>query len=98
MPNIATLLKAEIARVARKEVRALTSQLKSASAKHRAQIAALRRELDVTRRELKALKRPSASAASQSEPSEGKALRFSAERFAGTRSKLGERPAVPPCV
>lgn len=89
MPNIASLLKEEIARVARKEIRAQTEPLKSANAKHRAQIAALRRELDSTRRELKALKRPSAKPALEADPAEGKALRFSAERFAGTRSKLG---------
>ncbi|MGV3569875.1 MAG: helix-turn-helix domain-containing protein [Ramlibacter sp.] len=88
MPNIAAVLKEEIARVARKEVRAHTEPLKSANAKHRAQIAALKRELDATRRELKALKRP-AKAAAAVESNDGKALRFSAERFAGTRSKLG---------
>lgn len=35
MPNIATILKAEIARVARKETRADTQQLKKASAHYR---------------------------------------------------------------
>jgi DNA-binding transcriptional regulator YiaG len=90
MPNIAALLKDEIARVARKEVRAETAQLKSASSKHRAQITALKRELESARRELSSLKRRSSkSAASESEPTEDKALRFSAERFAGTRAKLG---------
>lgn len=89
MPNIASILKDEIARVARKEVRAQTAQLKAASAKHRAQIAALKRELEATRRELKASRRSSGKAAAAPETDDGKALRFSAERFAGTRSKLG---------
>lgn len=90
MPNIATLLKAEIARVARKEVRAETAQLKAASAKHRSEIASLKRELEQTRRELRALRRSASTSRPRSEePEEGKALRFSAERFAGTRAKLG---------
>ena len=45
MPNIASVLKDEIARVARKEVRADTQQLKKASAQHRSDIAALKRRI-----------------------------------------------------
>jgi cell division protein FtsB len=43
MPNIANLLKSEIARVARREVRAETKGLKQAIAPYRAQIAELKR-------------------------------------------------------
>lgn len=45
MPNIATVLKEEIARVARKETRADTQQLKKASAHYRSDIAALKRRI-----------------------------------------------------
>ena len=45
MPNIATVLKEEIARVARKEVRAETQQQKKASAQYRSDIAALKRRV-----------------------------------------------------
>lgn len=45
MPNIATVLKEEIARVARKEVRAETHQQKKASAQYRSDIAALKRRV-----------------------------------------------------
>ena len=45
MPNIATLLKNEIARVARKEVRAETQSLKKAINTHRGEIAALKRNV-----------------------------------------------------
>lgn len=90
MPNIATLLKAEIARVARKEARAETAQLKAASAKHRSEIARLKRELEQTRRELRALRRSTPPPAARAEKAdEGRTLRFSAERFAKTRAKLG---------
>jgi hypothetical protein len=43
MPNIASILKTEISRVARKEVRTEIETLKKASTHHRASIAALRR-------------------------------------------------------
>ena len=44
MPNIATALKDEITRVARKEIRSETNDLKKASARYRRDIAALKRE------------------------------------------------------
>lgn len=46
MPNIATALKAEIARVARKEVRSEINVLKKASTQHRSHIANLRRQVE----------------------------------------------------
>jgi DNA-binding transcriptional regulator YiaG len=45
MPNIVTVLKEEIARVARKETRADTQPLKKASAHYRSDIAALKRRI-----------------------------------------------------
>ena len=53
MANIASVLKAEIARVARKEVRAELEGLKKAIAQHRSAIAELRRELAALQRQLK---------------------------------------------
>lgn len=44
MANIATVLKDEIARVARKELRGETESLKKASSRYRADIAALKRQ------------------------------------------------------
>jgi hypothetical protein len=41
MPNAASILKAEISRIARKEVRTEIETLKKASAQHRSSIAAL---------------------------------------------------------
>ena len=45
MSNIATVLKAEISRIARKEIRAETESLKTQSTHYRSQIAALKRQL-----------------------------------------------------
>lgn len=91
MPNIASILKAEISRVARKEVRTEIETLKKASALHRASIAALRRQVDQLE---KALRRAAKGAARvQPEEDEGAeatpARRFSATRLAAHREKLG---------
>ncbi|BEP54068.1 MULTISPECIES: helix-turn-helix domain-containing protein [unclassified Variovorax] len=93
MPNIATILKAEISRVARKEVRTEIETLKKASAQHRSSIAALRRQIDSLEKELRRVNKGSArarSAPATTEPVEqGTARRFSASRLAAHRSKLG---------
>ncbi|MGH8805573.1 MAG: hypothetical protein ACREXN_12555 [Polaromonas sp.] len=90
MPNIATILKNEIARVARKEVRAETQGLKKAIAPYRAEIAALKRstralELQVRRLTKAALK---AAPAMPSEKPAG-TTRFSAKGLAAQRRRLG---------
>jgi DNA-binding transcriptional regulator YiaG len=91
MPNIAAVLKDEIARLARKEVRAQTQEFKKASAQYRAHIAALRRRVDTLERQLKKVGKGSARAAPQPEENgEGDTpRRFSATRLAAQRRKLG---------
>ena len=94
MPNIASVLKDEIARLARKEVRAQTQELKKASATYRSHIAALRRRVDELERQLKRGNRPGgrAAAASAEEPGDDEGStrrRFSASRLAAQRQKLG---------
>ncbi|MDB5875369.1 MAG: transcriptional regulator, family-like protein [Ramlibacter sp.] len=90
MPNIASVLKEEIARVARKEVRGETQRLKKASAQYRSDIAALKREVAALRQQLGRLskvqgKRPQAIAVDEPKSS----LRFSAKGFAAQRQRLG---------
>lgn len=97
MPNIASLLKSEIARVARKEVRAEVEILKKANAQHRSAIAALRRQLDAMQKELRRLGKPGAAAPSPRQEAgadEGPSRRFSATRLAAHRAKLGVSAAV----
>jgi DNA-binding transcriptional regulator YiaG len=95
MPNIATLLKAEISRVARKEVRAEIETLKKASAQHRSAIAQLRRQVTDLEKELKAAqRRGSAKSREASSANADIARRFSASRLAAHRARTGVSAAA----
>ncbi|MDQ0036799.1 DNA-binding transcriptional regulator YiaG [Variovorax boronicumulans] len=93
MPNIASILKAEISRVARKEVRAEIETLKKASVVHRSSIAELRRQVNALEKELrrvaKGASRPTPAPDSGDETSGGTKRRFSPTRLAAHRAKLG---------
>lgn len=92
MPNIASLLKAEIARVARKQVRTEIEGLRSASSQYRTAIAALKKRVQSLERELAQVRRGrgAAPAAAQDEESgDGPRLRFRSGGFASLRRKLG---------
>lgn len=88
MPNIAQVLKEEIARIARKQSRAELSTLKKAVARHRADIAALKREVAELRRRLAATANRRPAAVHAEEPSSA-AVRFSAKGLASHRRRLG---------
>ncbi len=95
MSSFADQLKAEIARIARKELRAETKALKKASVQYRADIAALKRRLADAERRLARLARGPVSPAREragsndaaASPAEG--LRFRVAGFANLRKKLG---------
>jgi DNA-binding transcriptional regulator YiaG len=92
MPNIAAVLKDEIARIARKEARAQTAEFKKASAQYRAHIAALRRRIDELEREVKRVNKASTRSsvdAAEEDDAAGPSRRFSAARLAAQRRKLG---------
>lgn len=95
MPNIASVLKSEIARLARKELRDETQQLKKVSAQYRGQIAALRRRVEAMERQLGRLSKGQGRSRATSAPeakatSEGaSSLRFSAKGLAKHRQRLG---------
>jgi len=91
MPNIASVLKSEIARVARKEVRGELESLRKASSTHRSQIAALKRRVQALEQDLRRLgktKAPAAAAAA-TEETRSTTLRFSAKGLASQRARLG---------
>lgn len=90
MPNIAAVLKSEIARIAKKELKGEVAALRKAVSHHRGEIAALKRMLDEQKKALKRLERagPASSAAKATEAG-GKDLRFSAKRLAAQRVRLG---------
>lgn len=90
MPNIASVLKDEILRLARKEVRSATEGLKKASAAYRSEIAALKRRIAALEKEAGRSGKSRAAGAAPEEDQEGTAkLRFSAKRLAKQRQKLG---------
>lgn len=90
MPNVASVLKDEIARVARKEMRAEIEPLKRASAQHRSSIAALKREIAALQKQLKKAARGTAKSQDKEDgDSAGPRRRFSAARLASHRKKLG---------
>jgi uncharacterized sporulation protein YeaH/YhbH (DUF444 family) len=92
MPNIASLLKAEITRLARKEARAATQGLKKAVAAHRAEIAALKRRTIALEQALRRAQRGTAGTNTPQptqEASSATGLRFSAKGLAAQRHRLG---------
>jgi len=89
MTNIATALKAEISRVARKEVRAETAALKKAATLYGSEIAALKRRAAALEQELRKLGKTQRNAKPAEEPESPHAVtRFSAKGFATQRRRL----------
>jgi DNA-binding transcriptional regulator YiaG len=90
MPNIAALLKSEISRVARKEVRAETSSLKKTANAYRSDIAALKRRAHALEQQVRSLSKLSAKLAPMAENEvASEARRFSAKSLASQRRRLG---------
>lgn len=87
MANLAAVLKAEIARLARKESKAQLDPLRKAAAAHRRDIAALKREVATLSRQLKLASRPAKAGAPAAE--DGPRLRFSAKGLKSQRERLG---------
>ena len=90
MPNFASILKEEILRLARKEVRNEIESLRKASSQYRSEIAQLKRRVDQLEKQQA---RVSKKVLSKPETPEGKEettrIRFSAKRLAAQRKKLG---------
>ncbi len=88
--NIATALKSEISRVARKEVRAEVSALKAASSRYRSDIAELKRRIVQLERLVGQLsKSPRKRAAETQDGETATVTRYSAKNLASLRKKLG---------
>lgn len=86
MPNIASVLKEEIARVARKALRSETLKLKKTSTQHRSDIVALKRRLAAL--ELQVV-RSGKARSSALVPAETIPVRFSAKGLSAQRRRLG---------
>lgn len=91
MPNLASVFKAEISRVARKELRSETDPLKKLVASQRSAIASLRKQIQALERQVKnAGKTARVQESGHNEDDEGRAqVRFSAKGLAAHRQRLG---------
>ena len=90
MPNIAVVLKEEILRLARKEVRTETLALKRASVQYRRDIAEMKRRLSDLQRRIGPLqKQVLKGAPAQAAPSQTNGARFTAKGLRSQRQRLG---------
>lgn len=90
MPNIASVLKEEIVRLARKELRQETEGLKKASAQYRSEIAALKRRVTALEKQVSRVdKRAPGKTTAEGATPAGTSVRFSAKGLATQRGRLG---------
>jgi DNA-binding transcriptional regulator YiaG len=91
MANIASVLKSEIARLARREVKAEVTPLKKAASQYRSSIAALKRQIQDLEKQLRQKSRSERAANSPEEggEEEGVRRRFRAGGLASHRRRLG---------
>lgn len=89
MPNIAALLKLEIARVARKEIRAELESLRKAVTTQKASITELKRANQGLQQQLRRLEKSQRKPVAEEQTSDAKKMRFSAKGFASLRQRLG---------
>jgi len=89
MPNIGSLLKDEIARICRREIRKEVEGVRKASAAYRRDIAALKRELTAVRRQSGELAKRAASTAKAPAEAPGRPVRFVAKGLRTLRARLG---------
>jgi len=90
MPNIGAMLKQEITRLARREIRAQTQATKKASNQYRRHIAALRRQVATLERQLALVRRRVGTAAPAAASGESaQKIRFVAKGLKSQRARLG---------
>jgi DNA-binding transcriptional regulator YiaG len=90
MPNIGTVLKSEIARVSRKELRGEMGSMKKSISQYRSEIAQLKRRLQALELQVRRLGKATAKGAPVQEETEPKTqIRYSAKSLASQRRRLG---------
>lgn len=90
MANIGSVLKEEISRLTRKELRSETQSLRKASAQYRTEIAALKRRTVVLEQQLSRLEKTIANNAEvKANPDVVNKIRFTAKGFKSIRQRLG---------
>jgi DNA-binding transcriptional regulator YiaG len=89
MPNIAVLLKEEIARLSRKQVRGHVEPVRKASGQHRHDIASLKRQVAKLERQVALLEKKVLDAPAPAQAGNGKQVRFVAKGLRSQRERLG---------
>ncbi|OIR08827.1 helix-turn-helix protein [mine drainage metagenome] len=90
MANVASVLKEEIIRLARKELRSETEKLKKASAQYRSEIAALKRQSAALEQQVSRLEKSATKNIEvKSSPEEATKARFTSKGFKTLRKRLG---------
>jgi DNA-binding transcriptional regulator YiaG len=90
MPNIAAVLKEEIVRLARKEIRRQTSVLRQASAQYRSDIAEMKRQVIDLQRNVAPLEKQVLKSVSYQVPDvDAERVRFTAKGLRSQRRRLG---------
>ena len=91
MPNIAAVLKDEIRRLARKEIKTCTTATRQAVAQYRREIASLRRQIQEQQKKIKRVAAQSRSDSDSSEMEEEPlaSVRYSARSVRAQRRRLG---------
>lgn len=89
MPNIAVVLKEEIARIARREIRDEVASLRKASTLYRSEIAELKRRNKELEQAVLRLQKIAGTSAQPQQREPKAPFRFSAKRLAALRQRLG---------
>lgn len=87
MSNLSSVLKSEITRLARKEIKNAVDPLRKSNAAYRREIAELKRQLASLQRELKASKKPSRERKEGADQT--RTPRFTAKGLRALRARLG---------
>jgi DNA-binding transcriptional regulator YiaG len=88
MPNIGSMLRLEISRLSRREIREQTEATRKATVQHRRDIALLKRQMAALERQVKALARSTRDTTPEPE-AEAPRVRFSAQGLRSHRQRLG---------
>ncbi len=89
MPNIAALLKEEIARLSRKQVRGQVETVRKAAGQHRHDIASLKRQVAKLERQVALLEKKVLDAPAPAAGENGRQIRFVAKGLRSQRERLG---------
>jgi DNA-binding XRE family transcriptional regulator len=90
MPNFASALKAEIVRLARKEIRSEIESIKKASVQQRSEISELKKQVVTLEKAIAKLnKAANAGKAAKADPETGRRVRFTVKGLTTLRKRLG---------